>query len=695
MAFNLGAVPIFTKLFGASPTKAGLELRDNFTDEDKQLVLLYFKWLTKKNAKNVGITQLALSGTMKPGIKLFLEREGLSNVTDWEFTGMVDYGIQGAVQCSHGGHNLRYAYFAYSPSTNRELIFGSNCASDFFDVDTATLTSFVKVIDRASRELCAILNKGRYSREFTFTDEAVNCFKLLARGDTVADAGIKQIYDDIAMRCYTYIGKTAMELWANFISRGLLLPKALKEICVTGYQQAAIDVLKSHPEYLTSLGYYMQLREKENFSTDPNLIKGEFIPPIATLSLTDALRVCMLEEIISPTSIANRFELLGLYNSLSEIEGYCKDYHFRHSRAEIFVRQLSKNGDKDMTDPLSCMLVSLIRNDLRIATFMFGLTQGTLHHIDITSPKTWLDSRIEFGDMNLFEEVWGSEEHWYGDLKRYVDARHPKRSLLVFLYSVLYPNIRASLSSSNKPQFYCASTEQEIADYPNDMQLEDIEKHSYDPNGDFAKTVLSGHTAYANTKIPEQFRGKYKSDDILPDKVPEDADFFTTKEDLDIANIVASLDLGLTDSEPRRIQYKGNKRRSTGKIDDYENEIYEEDGLDDEPEEIYEDLNEIDEGTEEIYEDLNEVDEGTEEVLEPEIEEEPIEEEPEIEEEVFDEDLEEDEFVEEEIYDDGDAYDEDSEEEFYDSDEDAEAPSDLSSLQAMLFNNLEGGENDE
>ena len=295
MAFNLGTVPIFNKLFGAQPTQAGTALKASFEDKDKQLILLYFKWLTKKNAKNVGINQLALSHDMKPAVKAFLEQEGLAKVTDWEFTGVVDYGVQGAMQCSHGGHKLRYAYFAYSPSMDRELVFGSSCASDFFDVDTATLSSFVKVIERASKELCAILNKGRYSREFTFTNEAVNCFKLLNASNKTTDAGLKKIYDDIAMRCYSYIGKTAMELWANFISRGLLLPKTLNDIVVNGYQQAVIDTLKGYNEYHASLGYYMQVKEKESYATSPDFMPGEFIAPLATLPLTDAIRVCIIE----------------------------------------------------------------------------------------------------------------------------------------------------------------------------------------------------------------------------------------------------------------------------------------------------------------------------------------------------------------------------------------------------------------
>ena len=632
MGLNLNSYPVFDKLFGASPTKAGQALKDSFTEQDKQLILLYFKWLTKKNATNIGINQLTLTGTMSPDIKAFLEAENLANIKDWEFTGMVDYGVMGAVTCSHGGHRLRYAYYAYSPSANRELIFGQSCASDFFDVDKATLGSFVKVVNKASKELCAILNKGRYSREFTFTDEAVNCFKMLRHSDFMmsSDPSLADLYNDIATRCYRYINKTAMELWANFISRGLLLPETLREIVISGYRQASLDALKARPEYTTHLGYYLKVKNTEAAIFDTGLIKGEIIPPISNLSLTDALRVCILEEIISPTSVANRSDLLTLYKHLGILEQLVSGYKQRYTRADIFKRQMINDCEKDITDPLSCMLVGLIRNDLRIVTFMFGLTKGTLKPMSINSWADWVADRDKWGDLNIFEEVW-CDNNWYANLKRFIDARHPKRSLLVLLYALLYPSIVKALTGTTKPQFHCCYLDSNYPGYPDDIHLKTI----YELDNEKAKAIQK---AIEWNKRSDDFYVErlyvprtHQLDGVMCQSVepenksiPDDANFFSTAEDKQIEGILANLDIELSSvvsvsrgSSKKRAHakqgdtgyrdYFGTDDTDEAELYDTEEAIYDEDEVIDEVEEPVDEVEEVEDEEDEVLDEEDEV----------------------------------------------------------------------------------------
>lgn len=85
---------------------------------------------------------------------------------DWEYTGMVDTGYLGAGHCALG-HALRYEHYATSISTGSEIIFGSKCVSDFFNIPQSVLNSLVKVQQDVIDELKIIpyvLDKYGYDR---------------------------------------------------------------------------------------------------------------------------------------------------------------------------------------------------------------------------------------------------------------------------------------------------------------------------------------------------------------------------------------------------------------------------------------------------------------------------------------------------------------------------------------------------
>lgn len=65
-------------------------------------------------------------------------------VEDWQYDGTVDTGGMGGGHCELG-HALRYEHYAISPSTDRSLIFGATCMSDFFKVDKKILDRIVQV----------------------------------------------------------------------------------------------------------------------------------------------------------------------------------------------------------------------------------------------------------------------------------------------------------------------------------------------------------------------------------------------------------------------------------------------------------------------------------------------------------------------------------------------------------------------
>lgn len=74
---------------------------------------------------------------------------------DWVFGGIVDLGsVIG--HCSLG-HALRYEYTAISRKLNKIVVFGSKCASDFFDVPRTVMTRLTGIQNQVSREVKEIL----------------------------------------------------------------------------------------------------------------------------------------------------------------------------------------------------------------------------------------------------------------------------------------------------------------------------------------------------------------------------------------------------------------------------------------------------------------------------------------------------------------------------------------------------------
>lgn len=74
---------------------------------------------------------------------------------DWKFGGIVDLGSVSG-KCSLG-HNLRYEYYAYSEKLKKQIVFGSKCASDFFDVPRYIMSRLINLQNEISEEIKEIL----------------------------------------------------------------------------------------------------------------------------------------------------------------------------------------------------------------------------------------------------------------------------------------------------------------------------------------------------------------------------------------------------------------------------------------------------------------------------------------------------------------------------------------------------------
>lgn len=136
---------------------------DSFTDEQVEVIKDYFRWRSKRR-----VHELCRNTTLavKPK-KAEILSTLMGGVTDWEYDGCVDMGYFGGGRCDLG-HTLRYEHYAYSPSTGRRLVFGINCASDFFGIEPEKLRKISEVQSEVLEEIkfiAFIINTGRH-REY-------------------------------------------------------------------------------------------------------------------------------------------------------------------------------------------------------------------------------------------------------------------------------------------------------------------------------------------------------------------------------------------------------------------------------------------------------------------------------------------------------------------------------------------------
>ena len=121
---------------------------DHLTNEQRKAVEQYFRWKTRMQFKRMfKDTRLE----RKPE-KAKVLADLMGDIDDWEYGGCWDTGRIGGGHCALG-HALRYQHFAVSPSTGKEIEFGVQCASDFFDIDPAILRKINAIQDETLDEI--------------------------------------------------------------------------------------------------------------------------------------------------------------------------------------------------------------------------------------------------------------------------------------------------------------------------------------------------------------------------------------------------------------------------------------------------------------------------------------------------------------------------------------------------------------
>lgn len=122
------------------PKNEGIYNRLN--SNQKKAIMDYFRWRTKTYFSEI-CSSVKLEVSPEKVRKIAELADGAN---DWVFDGIVDLGSK-CGKCTLG-HALRYEHYAYSPSTNNRILFGSKCVSDFFNVAPAV----IRQMDRVRKE---------------------------------------------------------------------------------------------------------------------------------------------------------------------------------------------------------------------------------------------------------------------------------------------------------------------------------------------------------------------------------------------------------------------------------------------------------------------------------------------------------------------------------------------------------------
>lgn len=388
---------VLSELFDMEPARSSenaKKLEKDFDEQDRMLILLYFRWLTRMGARDLGITHLERSSSMTDATREWLKTQGLENVDDWEFMGMIDHGSTASnITCSHGGHRLRYAYYANSPSTGKELVFGLGCGSEFFQVDLGLMKKLTKVIDTAKYELSCSLYHGRAHITMAYSP-AVTMAQVMRHDATITEL------------CYRYAGKTQIELWLNFINRGIMPPKTLLLRIEQAYKMAISDRLSGIPDSGRLTIVYNSLMSNElvypgdEMQKNKGIVeKGEFIYPLSGENLFNALRICAIEELMQPSPISTYHNICAFLGTISELEekaaGIVSENN-RKSRARTVYDYFSSRNTP-IKDTLSCLVHACVMNDARYVTLLLGLSPSSNSVLtEDWYAKCWKQSNFDY-----------------------------------------------------------------------------------------------------------------------------------------------------------------------------------------------------------------------------------------------------------------------------------------------------------
>lgn len=152
---------------------------ESMNRNQQMVVKSYYVWYTvdkyKSLAKNI---RFDISTTKAEALA------ELRGIEDWEFGGVWDSGYMGASKCQLG-HSIRYEYYAV-PSNDRDnpdaaIVFGENCAADFFHIKPEDMRALVKTREIMSEEIKLMSDILANNQERLYMGKAELLYKICKR----------------------------------------------------------------------------------------------------------------------------------------------------------------------------------------------------------------------------------------------------------------------------------------------------------------------------------------------------------------------------------------------------------------------------------------------------------------------------------------------------------------------------------
>lgn len=159
------------------------------TNEQKTVLRDYYTWYTVEKYESLA-KSIRLNLAIGKAEKLAV----LRGIQDWKFGGVWDSGFRGASQCALG-HSLRYEYYAVPMDSNEnnknvKIVFGEDCASDFFSIskeDMNKLTKTRKIMSDEIEELADLVANNKQQEHMNKVELLYDIIKKLKTEQNIID----------------------------------------------------------------------------------------------------------------------------------------------------------------------------------------------------------------------------------------------------------------------------------------------------------------------------------------------------------------------------------------------------------------------------------------------------------------------------------------------------------------------------
>lgn len=242
------------------------------TVEQKQILKSYYTWYTLRVYKS-----LSKDIRLKVADSKVENLAHLRGIKEWQFAGVWDTGMMGGSHCELG-HALRYEYYAAPKETCHDtstfIVFGSRCASDFFEISVENMKNLEKAANIMSDEVAIMSDILSNKLEDEYYAKIELMYDIIKKLETRAN--VEAVF-----------GKELASYMIAFIGSGMPLMQSLVKLAT---KEISKDISKFYettfPEYGDTIRNILETTEKPNIFCEgyreylkfvaTNKIEGEY-----------------------------------------------------------------------------------------------------------------------------------------------------------------------------------------------------------------------------------------------------------------------------------------------------------------------------------------------------------------------------------------------------------------------------------